>query len=68
MDGKNTQKSVSVFEIPIKEYKIYMAKDSSKEKKNEILDLFTNHNQLKSEAEFEEIQFKLHYACQEGDL
>lgn len=48
MKVKNTQKSSSVFEIPIKGYEIDMKKDSSKEKKNEILDLFKNHNQLKA--------------------
>ena len=61
MEVKNTQKTTSVFEIPIKDYEIDMEKDSSKEKKNEILDLLKNHNQLRSEI-------KLHYACEEGDL
>ena len=68
MEGKNTQKSIPVFEIPIKDYETDMEKESSKEKKNEILDLLKNHNQLKSESEFNEIKSRLHHACQKGDL
>ena len=68
MEVKNTQKSTSVFEIPIKDYENDMEKDSSKEKKNEILDLFKNHNQIKSESEYDEIITNLHRACEEGDL
>ena len=68
MEGKNTKKTISVFEIPINDYEIYMEKDPSKEKKAEILYLFTNHNHIKSEAEFDEIKSKLHYACQKCDL
>ncbi|KAK8865144.1 hypothetical protein M9Y10_010678 [Tritrichomonas musculus] len=40
----------------------------TKEKKNEILDLFSNSNNLLSEEEFKEIKYKLHNACQDGDL
>ena len=57
-----------MFEIPIKDYEIDIETESSKEKKNEILDLFKNHNHLKSESDFDEIEYKLHHACEKGDL
>ena len=34
----------------------------------EILELFTNSNKLRTEDEFRKIEFKLHAACQEGDI
>ena len=52
-----------MFEIPIKKNEIGMEKKSSKEKQNEILDPFKNHNQLKFNSEFAEIESRLHYTC-----
>ena len=40
----------------------------SKEKKQEILDLLTNYNNLSSESDFGEIREILHEACKEGDV
>ena len=37
-------------------------------KKNEILDLLTNANQLFYIDDFEEIEYKLHEACKNGDI
>ena len=68
MEGKNTQKSILAFEIPIGVYENDMNRESSKGKKNEIHDLLKNHNQLKSEAEFREIEDQMHYACRDGNL
>ena len=71
MDRKNTQKSAleaQFFQIPINAYKKYMEKKSSKEKKAEILELFTTYNKLRSVEEFNEIRDDLYYACRKGDL
>lgn len=51
MEGKNAQKQI--YDIPINMFKNSI---KSSKKKNEILDLFTNHNQLKSEAEFKDVE------------
>lgn len=45
-----------------------MEEELAKGKKNEILDLLINYNKLRSEEEFKEIKYKLHFACKEGDL
>ena len=39
-----------------------------KTKRKKMFDLFKNHNKLKSENEYREIESQLHYACKEGDL
>lgn len=57
-----------IFKIPLKTYEKDMETKWSKGKKKEIIDLFTNHNNLTSEGEFKEIEFHLHFACQEGYL
>ena len=71
MEGVNTQKSISnsnIFEIPVKDYEKDMESESLKEKKEVILDLFRNNNQLKSRYEFSDIKNFLHDACRKGDL
>ena len=71
MEETKAQKSVSkrkVFKIPINEYEEDIETKLSNEKREEIYDLFNNHNLLKSERDFEEIKEPLHYACQECDL
>ena len=45
-----------------------METEPVKEKKKEILDFFTNSNNLRSEEEFKEIQQELHHACRKGDV
>ncbi|KAK8834969.1 hypothetical protein M9Y10_018671 [Tritrichomonas musculus] len=67
MEGKSIQKPKLV-QIPICKYKKDIEAGSAKEKKNDILDLFSNSNNLCSEEEFKEIKYKLHNACSEGDL
>lgn len=64
MEGENKPEA----KFPIEEYVIDMETYLTKEKKNEILDLFSNSNNLLSEEEFKEIKYKLHNACQDGDL
>ena len=44
-----------------------MNTESSKDKKERILDLFRNHK-LKSEEEYDAIEFQLHFACEKGDF
>ena len=69
MEGTNTQKSVldcNLFEILVKKYENYIEINSSKEKKEIILDLFENHNHLKTQEEFDEIQLLLQYACRKS--
>ncbi|KAK8870615.1 hypothetical protein M9Y10_008502 [Tritrichomonas musculus] len=56
------------YEIPIEDFESDMNTESSKDKKERILDLFRNHNELKSEEEYSDIESHLHYACREGDL
>ena len=71
MEGKHTQKSTinsKFFQIPIEEYEEDMMRESSKEKKKEILELFTTYNKIRSKDEFDEIGFDLHNACRTGDL
>ena len=71
MEEKNAQKNAlksKFFQIPIEDYGEDMETESSKEKKKEILELFTTYNKLRSEKEFEEIKDILHYACREGDV
>lgn len=70
MEGKNSEKTVSEYriqEILMKDYKEDM-EALPKEKKEAILDIFTNHNQLKCKTEFDDIKNQLHDACQSGDL
>ena len=67
MEEKNKQQC-NFFKIPIEKYEKDMEIDSVKEKKKEILDLFSNFNNLRSEEEFKEIEYRLHNACQDGDL
>ena len=57
-----------MFKIPIEKFKNDMQTKSAKEKKDEILNLFTNHNNLHSEKEFNDVQDILHKVCQEGNL
>ena len=61
-------KNKKVIQIPIANYEEDMNTESSKEKKNEILDLFQNYNNLHAEQELKEVENKLHDACKEGDL
>ena len=61
MKGESTQNSTlesKMFKIPVYRYKEDINSLLSKEKKEEILDLFTNSNQLRSEKEFKEIEDK----------
>ena len=41
----------TVYEIPIENFETDMNTESSQDKKERILDLFRNHNELKSEEE-----------------
>ena len=54
--------------IPIEKYEKDLETEFSKDKKNEILDLLTNANQLFYIDDFEEIEYKLHEACKNGDI
>ena len=58
---------MEVFQIPIEDFEEDMERKSAKEKKEEILELFT-HNKLNSEEEFNKIKNFLHDACREGDI
>ena len=54
MEGKNKQELTlksKMIEIPIIEYEEDMETESAREKKKEILDLFQNYNNLRSEEE-----------------
>ena len=71
MEGKKAQKSTlksKFFQILIEEYEKDMERESCKEKKKEILELFTTYNELRSKDEFYEIKYDLHYACRTCDL
>ena len=71
MIGESTQNLTFVskmFKILINQYKKYINTLLSKDKKKEILDLFTNSNQLRSEEEFKEIECNLHDARRVGDI
>ena len=56
-----------MFKIPIKKYEKDLDAYLSKAKKQEILDIFSNHNNLCPEEEFNEIEYKLHEAYKLGD-
>ena len=58
---------MKMFKIPIEEYKDDMNMEAMSEKKKEILDLFTNYNNLGSKEEFDEIESNLHKACSKFD-
>ena len=45
-----------------------MDTEFSRNKKKEISELLANHNQLRSQQEFDEIKYQLHEACKKGDL
>ena len=49
-------KESGTFIIPIEEFEKDINSDDVKEYKNEIIDIFKNHNQLRSEEEFKEIK------------
>ena len=71
MKVKNAQKSTlksKVFQIPIENYEKGMVGESFKDKKQEILNLFTTYNKLRSEDEFNEIKYDLDKYCKEGNL
>ena len=57
-----------MFQIPIEKYEEDMERVSSKDKKKEILKLFTTYNKLRSEDEFNEIKDDLHCACRASDV
>ncbi|KAK8883956.1 hypothetical protein M9Y10_043058 [Tritrichomonas musculus] len=54
--------------IPIKKYDKDFDTELGKEKKQEILTLFTNSNNLHSEEELQNIEYNLHQACKAGDV
>ena len=71
MKGKNPQRFAlesNIFEIPADYYEKYMNLELSKEKRDKILNLFTNYNQLHSEEELILIKEQLNEACKECDL
>lgn len=71
MEGKNKQELTlksKMIEIPIIEYEEDMETESAREKKKEILDLFQNYNNLRSEEELKEVENMLHRAVKIGDL
>ena len=71
MEGNDTLYSKSklkVFQIPIEKYVNSINIESSIKKKNEIIDLLTNHNHLRSEEEYNQIDTKLLTACRKGDI
>ena len=57
-----------VIHIAIKQHEKDMDNELSREKKEEISELLTNHNQLRSQDELAEVIHKLHEACKKGDL
>ena len=57
-----------MIKIPIENYEKDIDAHFSKEKKSEILDLFTKSNNLRSKREFREIQSYLQEACLQGDI
>ena len=58
----------TTYEIPIEDFETEMNTESSKDKKEKILDLFRNHNKLKSSEAYSGIESQLHSACKKGDL
>ena len=57
-----------VFHIPIQQYERVLNMEFSRDKKEEIRELLTNHNQLQSQQEFDEVQNTLYEACKKGDI
>ena len=71
MEGNDTlylKSKLKVFQIPIEKYVNSINIESSIKKKNEIIDLLTNHNHLRSEEEYNQIDTKLLTACREGNI
>ncbi|KAK8895682.1 hypothetical protein M9Y10_013566 [Tritrichomonas musculus] len=71
MDSKHIEKSKlksRLFQIPIEKFEEDMNTESSKDKKIEIVDLFLNCNNLRSEEEFFDLESSIHEACRVGDL
>ncbi|KAK8843171.1 hypothetical protein M9Y10_025368 [Tritrichomonas musculus] len=57
-----------IVKIHIEKYEEDLNIGPGKEKKNDIIDLFTNYNKIRSEEELYKIESSLHIACQKGDL
>ena len=57
-----------VINIPIEDYEDDMNTELSRDKKEEITELLTNHCQIRSQTELDKIKYKLHVACKKGDL
>ena len=53
----------TTYQIPINEFESAMCKEAAKEKKNEILELFTNHNEIRTSEKFENIKVLMQQAC-----
>ena len=71
MEDKYIQQSIMELEsykIPINKYENDMVTGLAKKKRNEILDLLINHNNLHSKEEFDEIKRLLHISIQKCDL
>lgn len=71
MENQNTAKSIPNFvpyQIPIEDFQYEMPEKASKEKKNEILELLSNHNEINSSEEFENINYLMKRACRRGDV
>lgn len=45
-----------------------MEAKAAREKKKGIIDYFTSYNQFFSEKNFDKVKYKLHDACEDGDL
>ena len=56
------------FQIPIGKFESEMLTQAAKEKKSEILDLFKNNNEIRSNEEFKNIKFFMKRAVSQGDL
>ena len=56
------------FKIPIEEFEEDIDLELPREKKKDILDLFTNSNKICSKDEFKKISYKLHAACRDCNL
>ena len=71
MEDKKVQEPIldsKVFKIPIEEFENDLNTAMVKGKKNEILELFTNSNNLHTKEEFDEIKYNLHEACRKCDF
>ena len=66
--AQNLDLETRLIQIPIDKYTEDIDTELGEEKKNKILDLLLNSNNLRSEEEFEEIEENLYVACQKGDL